>query len=93
MWVLLLPVCNSVSPLPYRTKGGRSQEAEDEGRGEAEERGRGTEAEEAVLGRGGARLALSGRFGLFKNVFSSTCLGLRNSSVKGNGSYILVDET
>lgn len=73
------PVCSSVSPLPYRTKGGLSQEAEEDGRGEVDERGRGTEAETAVLGLDGGSLLLSGRFGLLTNAFSSTCLGERKS--------------
>lgn len=71
-----------MSPLPYRTKGGLSQEAEEDGRGEADERGRGTEAETAVLGLDGGSLLLSGRFGLLTNAFSSTCLGERKSSVR-----------
>lgn len=71
-----------MSPLPYRTKGGLSQEAEEDGRGEADERGRGTEAETAVLGLNGGSLLLSGRFGLLTNAFSSTCLGERKSSVR-----------
>lgn len=78
----MLPVCSSVSPLPYRTKGGLSQEAEEDGLGEVDERGRGTEAETAVFGLDDGSLLLSGRFGLLTNVFSSTCLGERKSSVR-----------
>lgn len=71
-----------MSPLPYRTKGGLSQEAEEDGRGEVDERGRGTEADTAVLGLNGGSLLLSGRFGRLTNAFSSTCLGERKSSVR-----------
>lgn len=69
-----------MSPLPYRTKGGLSQEAEEDGRGEVDERGRGTEADTAGLN--GGSLLLSGRFGRLTNAFSSTCLGERKSSVR-----------
>lgn len=71
-----------MSPLPYRTKGGLSQEAEEDGRGEVDERGRGTEADTAVLGLNGGSLLLSGRFGRLTNAFSLTCLGERKSSVR-----------
>lgn len=63
-------------------KGGLSQEAEEDGRGEVDERGRSTEADTAVLGLNGGSLLLSGRFGRLTNAFSSTCLGERKSSVR-----------
>jgi hypothetical protein len=44
--------------------------------------------EQAVLGRGWSCWLLSGRFGRLTNVFSSTCLGARNSSTKYNDIFI-----